>query len=75
MAMQSLIKIDRNHNELERFIHFYNVNRNQNLVLIQTGCQNNCHSMQVRPRDVTITCSISSSLALAVSIFRMPPIP
>lgn len=50
MAMQSLIKIDRNHNELERFIHFYNVNRNQNLVLIQTGCQNNCHSMQIRPR-------------------------
>lgn len=50
IAMQPLIKIDRNHNDLERFIHFYNVNRNQNLVLIQTGCQNICHSMQVRPR-------------------------
>lgn len=50
MATQSLIKIDKNHNDLERFIHFYNVNRNQNLVLIQTGCQNTCHSMQIRPR-------------------------
>ncbi len=50
MAVQSLIKVHKYHDDLERFIHFYNINRDQNLVLIQTGCQGNCHSIQVRPR-------------------------
>lgn len=50
MAMQSIIKVHKYHDDLERFIHFYNINRDQNLVLIQTGCQGSCHSVQVRPR-------------------------
>ncbi|MCI8544080.1 MAG: AraC family transcriptional regulator [Lachnospiraceae bacterium] len=50
MATQSLIKIHKYHDDLQRFIHFYNVKRDKNLILIQTGCQDRCHSVQVRPR-------------------------
>lgn len=50
MAAQSNVKVHRYHDNLERFIHFYNVDRSKDLVLIQTGCQGTCHSLQVRPR-------------------------
>lgn len=50
MATQVPIKIHNYQDDLKRFIHFYNVNRDKNLVLIQTGSQGSCHSIQVRPR-------------------------
>lgn len=50
MDAQAPVHVHEYHDDLERFIHFYNINRDKNLVLIQTGCQKSCHSVQVRPR-------------------------
>lgn len=50
MDAQSPVRVHEYHDDLERFIHFYNIDRDKNLVLVQTGCQKSCHSIQVRPR-------------------------
>lgn len=50
MAAQSSVQVHEYHDDLEEFIHFYNISRDKNVVLIQTGCQKSCHSIQVRPR-------------------------
>ena len=50
MATQPPIKIHEFHDNMQRLIHFYNLNRDSNLVLIQTGRQERCYSTQVCPK-------------------------
>lgn len=50
MAAQSSIQVHECDDDVRHFIHFYNIRRDRNLVLIQTGSQQSCHSKQLRPR-------------------------
>lgn len=50
MAAQSPIQVHECDDGIRHFIHFYNIRRDRNLVLIQTGIQQSCHSRQLRPR-------------------------